>query len=136
MKAGIHVIMTDVDRSRDSTPAYSAVWRTFFQWFGQSGTGTLPNLMASEAPDITVRSYLKSLNVKANHRKVVISENTALVTSANIHDASAFHSNIAFETSGDIIRDMLATEQAAVNLTSPIKLPEYEPGSKPAFRSS
>ncbi|MCM3261471.1 phospholipase D family protein [Paenibacillus lautus] len=134
--AGIHVIVTDVNRLRDSTPAYSAVWRTFIQWFGQSGKGTLPNLMATEAPDITVRSYLKLLNVKANHRKVVISENTALVTSANMHDASAFHSNIAFETSGDIIGDMLAAEQAAVNLTSPIKLPEYEPGSKPAVQPS
>ncbi|GIP00135.1 phospholipase D [Paenibacillus lautus] len=134
--AGIHVILTDVDRLRDSTPAYSAVWRTFFQWFGQSGKGTLPNLMANEAPDITVRSYLKLLNVKANHRKVVISENTALVTSANIHDASAFHSNIAFETSGDIIGDMLAAEQAAVNLTSRIKLPEYEPDSKPHVEPS
>ncbi|WP_083659737.1 MULTISPECIES: phospholipase D family protein [Paenibacillus] len=134
--AGIHVIITDVNRLRDSTPIYSAVWRTFFQWFGQSGRGTLPNLMASEAPDITVRSYLKLLNVKANHRKIVISENTALVTSANIHDASAFHSNIAFETSGDIIGDMLAAEQAAVNLTSRIKLPEYEPDSKPHMQPS
>ncbi|MDH6673131.1 HKD family nuclease [Paenibacillus sp. LBL] len=125
--AGIQVIITDVNRLRDSTPIYSAVWRTFFQWFGQSGKGTLPNLMANEAPDITIRSYLKLLNVKANHRKVVISENTALVTSANIHDASAFHSNIAFETSGDIIGDILATEQAAVNLSSDIKLPAYEP---------
>ena len=130
--ADIHVVITDVNRLRDSTPAYSAVWRTFFQWFGQSGTGTLPNLMASEAPDITVRSYLKLLNVKANHRKVVISEKTALVASANVHDASAYHSNIAFETSGEIIGDMLAAEQAAVHLTSSIKLPQYEPASMPS----
>ena len=134
--AGIQVIITDVNRLRDSTPAYSAVWRTFFQWFGQSGTGTLPNLMASEAPNITVRSYLKLLNVKANHRKVVISEKTALVASANVHDASAYHSNIAFETSGEIIGDMLAAEQAAVRLTSSIKLPEYKPESMPSEQPS
>lgn len=134
--AGIHVIITDVNRLRDSTPAYSAIWRTFFQWFGQSGTGTLPNLMASDAPDITIRSYLKLLNVKANHRKVVISEKTALVASANVHDASAYHSNIAFETSGEIIKDMLAAEQAAVHLTSSIKLPEYETESIPSEQPS
>ncbi|WP_036717945.1 phospholipase D family protein [Paenibacillus sp. JCM 10914] len=125
--AGIHVIITNVDPLRDSTPIYSAVWRTFIQWFGQSGKGTLPNLMANEAPDITVRSYLKLLNVKANHRKVIISEHTALVTSANMHDASAYNSNIAFETNGGIIQDILAAEQAAVNLSSDLQLPEFVP---------
>lgn len=125
--AGISVVMTDVDPLRDSTPVYSAVWRTFFQWFGQSGKGTLPNLMADNGPPITVRSYLKLLNVKANHRKVVVSEKTALVSSGNIHAASAYHSNIAFEASGEIIKDVLASEQAAVNLSGGIELPEYQP---------
>ena len=36
---GIRVVITDVDSLRDSTPIYSAVWRTYFQWFGQSGNG-------------------------------------------------------------------------------------------------
>lgn len=115
--AGIRVVMTDVDDLRDSTPAYSAVWRTFIQWFGQSGRGWIPNLMASEGPDITARSYLKLLNVKANHRKVVVSENTALISSGNIHDASAYHSNIALEVEGPIIGDILQSEQAAANLS-------------------
>lgn len=124
--AGITVVVTDVDPLRDSTPLYSAVWRTFFQWFGQSGKGTMPDLMASDGPDTTIRSYLKLLNVKANHRKVVVSEKTALVGSANVHDASAYHSNIALETSGEIIKDVLASEQAAVNLSGDVKLPEYK----------
>ncbi|CAH1054304.1 phospholipase D family protein [Paenibacillus pseudetheri] len=118
MKAvGIRVIMTDVNALRDSTPAYSAVWRTFIQWFGQSGRGFIPNLMASGGPDITARSYLKLLNVKANHRKVIVSENTALISSGNVHDASAYHSNIALEVQGPIIADILQTEQAAANLS-------------------
>ncbi|MFD1903554.1 hypothetical protein ACFSQ7_04520 [Paenibacillus rhizoplanae] len=115
--AGIKVILTDVDDLRDSTPAYSAVWRTFIQWFGQSGTGWIPNLMASGGPDITARSYLKLLNVKANHRKVVLSENTALISSGNVHDASAYHSNIALEVQGPILADILQSEQAAANLS-------------------
>ncbi|MEK5240131.1 phospholipase D family protein [Paenibacillus sp. FSL L8-0470] len=115
--AGIKVILTDVDALRDSTPAYSAVWRTFIQWFGQTGTGWIPNLMASGGPDITARSYMKLLNVKANHRKVVVSENTALVSSGNVHDASAYHSNIALEVSGPVIADILKTEQAAADLS-------------------
>ncbi|WP_379157052.1 phospholipase D family protein [Paenibacillus sp. sgz5001063] len=116
--AGIKVILTDVDPLRDSTPAYSAVWRTFFQWFGQSGKGWIPNLMANEGPDITARSYLKLLNVKANHRKVVVSEKTALISSGNVHDASAYHSNIALEVQGPIISDILHSEQAAADLSN------------------
>ncbi|WNS42601.1 phospholipase D family protein [Paenibacillus sp. MMS20-IR301] len=115
--AGIRVVMTDVDDLRDSTPAYSAVWRTFIQWFGQSGRGWIPNLMASGGPDITARSYLKLLNVKANHRKVVLSESTALISSGNVHDASAYHSNIALEVQGPILADILQSEQAAADLS-------------------
>lgn len=115
--AGIKVIMTDIDSLRDSTPAYSAVWRTFIQWFGQSGKGWIPNLMASGGPDITARSYLKLLNVKANHRKVILSENTALISSGNVHDASAYHSNIALEVQGPVLADILESEQAAANLS-------------------
>lgn len=118
MKAeGIRVVVTDVNALRDSTPAYSAVWRTFFQWFGQSGNGWLPNLMADQGPDITVRSYLKLLNVKANHRKVVVTENSALISSGNVHNASSYHSNIAFEVNGPVIRDIVVTEQAAADLS-------------------
>ncbi len=53
-RAGIQVVQTDVDPLRDSTPIYSAVWRTFFQWFGQQGTGWIPNLMVP-VTDLTLR---------------------------------------------------------------------------------
>lgn len=128
---GIRVVMTNVDPLRDSTPFYSAIWRTYFRWFGETGTGWLPNLMASKGPDVTLRSYLKLLNVKANHRKVVVSEKTAIVSSANIHDASVYHSNIAFEVSGDIIADILKAEQAAMDLSGAGKLPAYTPSNSP-----
>ncbi|OWA34633.1 phospholipase [Saccharibacillus sp. O16] len=124
-KAGIRVVITDTDPLRDSTPIYSAVWRTFIQWFGQSGKGWIPNLMASDGPDITLRSYLKLLNVKANHRKVFITEKSALVSSGNIHDASAYHSNVALEVSGPIIGDMLKAEQAVLGFSSGGILPVY-----------
>ncbi len=127
--AGIRVVITDTDKLRDSTPAYSAVWRTFIQWFGQSGNGWIPNLMASGGPDITARSYLKLLNVKANHRKVVVSEQSALISSGNVHDPSAYHSNIALEVQGPVIADILRTEQAAADLSGAGPLltgtPEY-----------
>ncbi|WP_211747412.1 phospholipase D family protein [Paenibacillus sp. Marseille-Q4541] len=124
---GIRVVVTDVDSLRDPTPIYSAVWRTYFQWFGQSGTGWLPNLMASDGPDVTLRSYLKLLNVKANHRKLVASEKSAIVSSANVHDPSIYHSNIAFEVSGNIIGDMLKAEQAVLDMSGGGQLPTFTP---------
>ncbi|MFD1776759.1 phospholipase D family protein [Paenibacillus rhizophilus] len=126
-QAGINVIITNVDPLRDSTPAYSAVWRTFIQWFGQSGKGWVPNLMANNGPDITVRSYLKLLNVKANHRKVIVSERSALISSANVHDASAFNSNIALEVQGPVIADIVRTEQAAADLSGAGPLLKTQP---------
>ncbi|MEC5423009.1 phospholipase D family protein [Virgibacillus sp. C22-A2] len=112
---GVEVIITSLSELRDSNPIYSTVWRTFFQVFGQRGSGWITNPLASEGPDVTLRSYLKLLNIKANHRKVVASENAALITSANAHDASGFFSNIAFKVEGDIIRDIVSAEQAVVD---------------------
>ncbi|MFB5674781.1 phospholipase D family protein [Paenibacillus terreus] len=124
-RAGIRIIQTDVDPLRDSTPVYSAVWRTFFQWFGQEGHGWLPNLMADQGPKMTLRSYLKLMNVKANHRKVLASEKSALISSGNVHDASVYHSNIALEVSGPVIGDVLKTEQAVLNFSGGGRLPAY-----------
>lgn len=125
--AGIRVVVTELNPLRDPNPIYSAVWRTFMQWFGESGQGWVPNLMANKAPKMTVRSYLKLLNVKANHRKVVVSEKNALVLSGNVHDASAYHSNVALEVQGPVIQDILASEQGAVDLSKGGQLPRYIP---------
>ncbi|WP_242035244.1 phospholipase D family protein [Mesobacillus harenae] len=125
-EAGIEVIFSELNQLRDSNPLYSSVWRTFFQWFGQSGTGWLPNPMADNAPKVTMRSYLQTLNIKANHRKVFITDKTSIVTSANPHDASGFHSNIAFEVSSSGLKsDLLKSEQAVADYSRGGKLPEY-----------
>ncbi|MCA1319526.1 phospholipase D family protein [Bacillus tianshenii] len=121
----IEVVHSNVEVLRDSNPLYSGVWRVFFQWFGQGGTGWVQNPMSKNAPETTVRSYLKLLNVKANHRKVVITDKTGIISSANPHDASGFHSNTAFEVSGPIIEDMLITEQAVLDISGGGKLPGY-----------
>jgi cardiolipin synthase A/B len=123
---GIEVTFTNLDPLRDSNPLYSGVWRVFLQWFGQSGEGWLPNPMAENAPDVTLRSYLELLNMKANHRKVLITDKTSIVTSANLHDESGFHSNIAIEADGNVIADLLETEQAVADFSGGSELPEVE----------
>ncbi|MBO8172108.1 MAG: phospholipase [Bacillaceae bacterium] len=125
---GINVVLTDLNRLRDSNPFYSGLWRTALKWFGTSGNGWLPNPFSPDSPEVTLRGYLKLLNFKANHRKVVITEKEGLVTSANPHDASGYHSNIAFSVKGDLIRDLLASEQAVVRFSTgePLSLPAFD----------
>lgn len=110
--SGVEIVYTDLDKLRDPNLIYSGIWRATLKWFGQAGYGWLPNPMESSAPNVTARSYLKLLNVKANHRKVVISEDSGLILSANPHDASGFHSNIAFKVNGEILKDMVKAEKA------------------------
>jgi len=111
---GAEIVYTDLSQLRDPNLLYSGVWRMFFQWFGQNGTGWLPNPFGETSPDVTARSYLQLMNIKANHRKTIITENHGLVLSANAHDASALHSNVAIKVSGPIIKDMVETERAVV----------------------
>lgn len=114
---GVEVIYTKLDELRDPNILYSGIWRATIKWFGQEGYGWLPNPMESSAPNVTARSYLKLLNVKANHRKVVITEDAGLILSANPHDASGFHSNIGLKVKGEIIKDMVKAEKAVAGFS-------------------
>jgi HKD family nuclease len=116
-QAGVELIYTDMRYMPDSNPAFSGLWRSTIQWLGNSENGWLPNPFSPNSPDVTLRSYLEVINFKANHRKVLISEKEAIVTSANPHDASAYHSNIAFVLKGQIIKDLLETEKAVANIS-------------------
>lgn len=125
--AGIEVVISNLHPLRDSTPLYSTLWRMGLQWFGQEGTGWLENPFVDDGPRMTLRSYLKLFNIKANHRKVYMTERSALVASANAHTESGFHENVAFEVSGPIIAEMLKAEQAVVDLgDSGVVLPTLE----------
>ena len=115
---GVEVVVTDLSRLRDSNPIYSGLWRSLLQWWRPvEGRGRLPNPMAPEAPAMGLASWLKLLNFKANHRKLLLTEKAALVSSGNIHDASARHSNIAFLASGEIVGDLLAGELAVARFS-------------------
>lgn len=116
--AGLDVIVTDLEPLRDSNPLYSAFWRMFVQWWGNSPPGGwLPNPFASDGSEITLRSWLALLNFKANHRKVIIADRAdgalvGLVASANPHDASSAHSNVALRFEGELAEHALASEMA------------------------
>ena len=125
-EAGVEIVYTDLDPLRDSTPIYSGIYRTMFQWFDFGGKGWIANAMASDAPKMTIASYMTLLNVKANHRKAVVTEKEAMVTSSNPHDASGFHGNIALKVSGPVINDILEAEEAVSLYSGGPELPRIK----------
>lgn len=113
----IDVVITDLEKLRDSNPIYSGFWRSIIKWFGTSGKGWLPNPFNPDSPKVTLRAYLKLLNFKANHRKVIVSEKSAILSSMNPHDASGNHSNIGFKMAGSIIDDLVLSELEIAKLS-------------------
>ncbi len=123
---GVEVIITDLDKLRDSMPLYSGLYRVIFQWFDNDGEGWIANAMSSDAPDMTLSSYMQLMNIKANHRKTVVSEQEAIVSSANPHDASGLHGNMAFRVSGPMLDDILEAEEAVSKLSGGPDFPRAE----------
>ncbi|WP_309088061.1 phospholipase D family protein [Domibacillus sp.] len=124
-KAGIEVVETNLDAFRDPNPIYSGFYRMLFTWWGESKEGWLPNGLTDMAPDMTVRSYLKLMNVKANHRKTITTEKTTLISSANPHDASYYFANAAFEVKEALVGDMLQSEKAVADTSRNISFPKW-----------
>jgi len=116
-KNDIDVIITNLSALRDSNPIYSGAWRGVFQWFNLPTNGWLPNPFASQSPKFKLYSYLDLLNFKANHRKIVCTENEALISSGNPHEPSGHHSNIAFVVKGELINDLIESEKAVASFS-------------------
>lgn len=130
---GITVTYTNLSPLRDSNPVFSSLWRTFifpldtvhnyivgarytFRWF--------PNIINQGGEKVTLRSLLTLLNFKANHRKLIVTDSSkggtyhfvSLVTSANPHDGSSSHSNVALKVKGSIAQDIIQSERKIVEL--------------------
>lgn len=116
--ANIDVLTTNLKGLRDSNPLYSSIWRSYLQWWPVSQHGFLPNAFNPDGGKMSVGAYLDLINFKANHRKIVLNEQEALVMSANVsHDGSSLHSNIGFVVHGDVLNDLYASENAVMQLS-------------------
>jgi hypothetical protein len=120
---GIDVVVTRLDGLRDSNPAYSAAWRMLFSWWlPAGGDGRFPNLLDAGGPKLAPGALLRLPNFKANHRKVAITGDGAgslvgIVASANPHDASSAHSNVALRLAGEALRPLLESELAVARFS-------------------
>ncbi len=124
-EGNVEVVITDLDKLKDSNPLISGYYRCYTKWFGTKGLNWLPNFFEKAAHKVNLRSVIKLANFKANHRKVVITEKEAIVSSANPHDPSSYHSNIAVWMKGDIISDLLETEKTVIEISGG-KVPDVE----------
>ena len=113
-QAGIPVIYTRLDHLRNSNGVYSSFYAPFLSHFGTAGKGWIGNPFSPDSPDVTLRAFLKMLNFKANHRKVIFSEKEAMVCSANPHDASFHHGNIAFAVKGEVLSRIFQSEKSVM----------------------
>lgn len=119
-EAGVHIGYVDLAKLRDPMPTYSTVWRLFIKPFGNpKNVGKTKNPVYEGTDKVTIRSILRALNAKADHRKLIMNENTAMLTSANPHAEGSRHSNVAFKFSSPIIKDIYSAEQSVAKITKP-----------------
>jgi phosphatidylserine/phosphatidylglycerophosphate/cardiolipin synthase-like enzyme len=118
-KAGVIVVRARLDRLRDSNPLYSGLWRLLFGWWGDAGLqqGFLANPFEDGPRNVSLSAWLRLLNFKADHRKLLSADDGAggwvsIVTSANPHDASSANGNVALLMRGSVAREILSSELA------------------------
>jgi len=114
-ESGVELVETRLTALRDSNPLYSAWWRVFLRHWPLRWGPQLPNPVGPGR--VPLRSYLDLLNFKANHRKTVVADRDGelwgMISSANPHDASSAHHNVAVTFRGNAAYDLLETERAA-----------------------
>lgn len=107
-ESGIEIIEVGIMKLKDTFPWYSPIWRTLIEPYGNpQNKGWISNFYGPMWPKLSLRNVLRGLNVKADHKKVFLNENEVVVSSANIHDPSYFHENVALYTNGEIVNDVL-----------------------------
>jgi len=106
--AGVEVITVDLDRLRDSNPAYSSLWRLTLGWWERAAPPAL--------------SGARRLNFKADGRRLIIADDgggglAALIGSASLKDTQSGWSNVALRLSGDVLPTLLASELAVAGFS-------------------
>ena len=125
--AGVTLVITPLKYLADSNPAWSGLWRGALRHFGLDGRGRLPHPFGEG--EVGFGTYFRLLHFKANHRKTLISDEgdrwLGLISSANPHDASCWHHNLALRFDGPAVADLLATENQVLALAgeAPINVP-------------
>ena len=137
--AGVDVVVTDVDRLRDSNSLYSGLWRLGLKWWSSPdrGAGWLPNPSDEDDSPVTFGAWARLVNFKANQRKVVIADDghdglVGVVGSADPHDAGSAHSNVALKVGGSVLTSLAQSELAIARFSGwqgHIEIPSHAAGA-------
>ena len=117
--AGVDVVVTDLERLRDSNHLYSSAWRLAVDWWDPNprGEGMLPNPLDDSTAPLTFGAWTRLVNFKSNQRAVVIGDDgkgglVGIIGSASPHDASGADSNVAARVAGPVLGALLESELA------------------------
>ncbi len=136
-KAGIFMIETNLSALPDSNIIWSAFWRPFISWWGNTTQGgMLPHPFQFNGNKVTLRSWFALMNFKANHRKLLVADEPSaqgqkmvtIITSSNPHDASSAHDNVALKVDDQIWIDAIQSETLIAKLGD-VNLPSYNIGT-------
>ena len=142
---GIVVITTDLSILPDSNVPWSALWHPFLSWTGNSTKGGwLKHPFDDAGGKVTLRSWFALLNMKANHRKILVADQpivsgknagkqkmVSFVTSSNPHDGSSANGNVALQVDDKIWQEILSSERSIASLSG-AGLPNYDPTTETA----
>jgi len=116
----IPLIFTNLDKLRDGKVIYSPIWRTFFWIWGEPGRGWIQTPLFTEK--ISIKSFLKLLNFKSNHRKVAIidckNKICSFVISANPSGGDVDNSNVGILVKEELYKDLYETEKSILKMSN------------------
>lgn len=120
-EAGVNVCFTNLRKLRDSTLLYAPLWRLVLRWIRNTAPPWIENPI-ERGTKTTPWAILEAVNVRANHRKLVIADDgdrhIALVTSANFEDASSYYCNTALTVRDDSVAShFLRAEKALARMS-------------------
>jgi PLD-like domain len=113
---GIDIVVTRLNPLRDSNPIYSTSWRLALGWWLKPGVnGRWSNPLDAAGPDLSLSALTRIPHFKANHRKLALTGDgkgslVGIIGSANPHDGSSAHSNVALRLQGEALRPLLESE--------------------------
>lgn len=144
-KAGVDVVVANIDRLRDANFMYSSLWRLAIRWWatGNGGPAWLPSPLDAQPQPVSFGTWARLINFKADQRRVIIGDDghgglVGIVGSADPQDASSNQSNMAARIAGPALEPLLKSELAVARFSGwkgslpPLSLPpEGHPAASP-----
>lgn len=121
-RAGIDVVVTNLDPLRDSNFLYSSLWRLAAKWWlepedARAGRGGLPNLEAAGPSRVAAAAWLAAGNLKSDRRNLVIGDDggeglAGVLSATELSRAGSADSNVAIRLGGPVLVPLLRSELA------------------------